>query len=242
MGRSMPSLAKSVKSTDARKRHARSVAPRKPRASGLSRERIVAETLAVLRANPTEQLTIARAGAAVGATSMAIYRHFRDGADLADAILAKVLDGLSEEIPRQADWRAQVRAWMEAIYRRLTETPQSVGMLTNSAGLSLAWVRASAVLQRCLAAGGLERAQLAEAVFWISLTVAGFAQQTLTTPLETQIQGTIDGINRLEPDEIAELSSTAAEVPRMYTQAIDIMFERTLASIEMLIAQKDRCG
>src|SRR4051794_20691596 len=100
-GAHMPSLAKSVKSTDARKRRARGVAPRKPRAIGLSRERIVTETLVVLRANPTEQLTIARAGAAVGATSMAIYRHFRDGADLADAILAKVLEGLSEEIPQQ---------------------------------------------------------------------------------------------------------------------------------------------
>ena len=240
MGEPMPSLPSSVKSTAARKRRARarSAAPRKPRAVGLSRERIVAETLAVLRANPTEQLTIARAGAAVGATSMAIYRHFRDGADLADTILARVLNGLSEEIPQDADWRVQVRGWMEAIYRRLTETPQSVGMLTNSSGLSLAWVRATAVLQRCLAAGGLEGAELAEAVFWVSLTVAGFAQQTLATPLATQIKGTIDAINRLEPGEIAELSSTAAEVPRMYTEAIDIMFERTLASIEMLIAKR----
>ncbi len=75
-------------------------------------------------------------------------------------------------------------------------------------------------------------------MFWVSLTVAGFAQQTLATPLATQIEGTIAAINRLEPAEIAELSSTAAEVPRMYTEAIDIMFERTLASIEMLIAKR----
>jgi AcrR family transcriptional regulator len=216
--------------------------PRKPRAIGLSRERIVAETLRFLRDNPTEQLTIARAGGAVGATSMAIYRHFRDGADLADTILAAVLDGLDEEIPRDAEWRVQVRGWMEAVYRRLTETPQSAGMLTNSRGLSLAWLRASAVLRRCLAAGGLTDAPLAEAVFWVSLTVAGFAQQTLATPLATQIQGTIDAINRLSPAEIAELSSTTAEVPRMYTEANDIMFERTLASIEMLIAQQARNG
>jgi AcrR family transcriptional regulator len=236
----MSTLASSTKPAAPRKRRApaRRVAPRKPRAIGLSRDRIVTETLAFLRANPTEQLTIARAGAAVGATSMAIYRHFRDGADLADTILARVLQGLSEEIPQDADWRIQVRSWMEAIYRRLTETPQSVGMLTNSRGLSIAWLRATAVLQRCLAAGGLQGAELAEAVFWVSLTVGGFAQQTLATPLATQIEGTIDAIDRLEPDEIAELSSTAGEVPRMYTQANDIMFERTLASIEMLIAKQ----
>jgi hypothetical protein len=149
-----------------------------------------------------------------------------------------VLEGFSEEIPRDADWRTQVRAWMEAIHRRLTETPQSVGMLTTSSGLSVAWVRATAVLRRCLRSGGLDGTQLADAVFWISLTVGGFAQLTLATPLATQIEGTIAAINRLEPEEIAELSSTAADVPRMYTQASDIMFERTLASIEMLMANK----
>jgi AcrR family transcriptional regulator len=235
----MTSVAKSAKPDETKHRApARSAAPRKPRAVGLSRERIIVETLAFLRANPTEQLTIGRAGAAVGATSMAIYRHFRDGADLADAILARVLDGLSDEIPRDDDWRIQVRGWMAAIYRRLTETPQSAGMLTTSRGLSLAWVRATAVLQRCLMAGGLDGARLAEAVFWVSLTVAGFAQQTLATPLATQIEGTIDAINRLAPEESAELASTAAEVPRMYTEAIDIMFERTLASIELLIANR----
>ncbi len=234
----MPNGEKASEPARFRAARAPGAAPRKPRATGLSRERIVTETLNVLRANPTEQLTIARAGAAVGATSMAIYRHFRDGADLADSILAAVLDGLSDEIPWQADWPVQVRAWMEAIHRRFTETPQSVWMLTNSHGLSLAWLRATAVLQRCLAASGLTGAPLADAVFWVSLTGAGFAQQTLATPLATQIEATIAAINRLEPEEIAELSSTAAEVPRMYTQASGIMFERTLASIEMLIANK----
>jgi AcrR family transcriptional regulator len=213
-------------------------APRKPRAIGLSRDRIVTETVRYLRQHPTEQLTIARAGAAVGATSMAIYRHFRDGADLADAILAEVLDGLSEEIPRDGDWRVQVRSWMEAIYRRLVETPQSAGMLTTGNGLSVAWVRATVVLHRCLRAGGVDGTRLADAMFWVSLTVGGFAQLTLATPLATQIDGTIAAIDRLEPDEIAELASTVPEVPRMYNQAIEIMFERTLASIEMLIAGK----
>jgi AcrR family transcriptional regulator len=215
-------------------------ASRKPRAVGLSRERIVEETVRYLRAHPDEQMTIARAGAAVGATSMAIYRHFRDGADLADAIIAYVLDGLDEGIPRDADWRVQVRAWLEAIYRRLVETPQCVQMLITSRGLSVAWVRATLVLRRSLRAGGLQGRKLGEAVFWVSLTVGGFVQQMLATPLDKQIEGTIAAIDRLEPDERAEMSVVKAEVPEIFTHALDIMFERMLASIEMLMPGKGR--
>lgn len=222
------------------KSHAPVASARKPRASGLSRDRIITETVRYLRAHPHEQLTIARAGAAVGATSMAIYRHFRDGADLADAIVEAVLDGFDTAIPANADWRTQVRAWMEGVYRRLVETPQCVEMLTTSSGLSLAWVRATAILRRNLVAGGLAEPQLSEAVFWISLTVAGFARQTLAIPIETQIAGTMAAIARLDPSEITELSDLTREVPRIYTHALDIMVERSLASIAMLI--EGPCG
>lgn len=211
---------------------------RKPRAVGLSRERIVEETVRHLRAHPDEQLTIARAGAAVGATSMAIYRHFKDGADLADAIIAHVLEGLDQEIPRDADWRVQVRAWLEAIYRRLVETPQCVQMLITSRGLSVAWVHATVVLRRALAAGGLTGRKLHEAVFWVSLTVGGFVQQMLATPLDRQIEGTIAAIDRLDADERAEMAAVKAEVPDIFTHALDIMFERMLASIEMLMPER----
>jgi hypothetical protein len=91
------------------------------------------------------------------------------------------------------------------------------------------------VLRRSLAAGGLRDAKLAEAVFWISLTVGGFAQQTLATPLANQIDGTIAAINRLDPEELGDMAPLAADVPRLYTHALDIMLERMLASIEMMV-------
>ena len=210
-------------------------AARKPRARGLSRDGIVEQSLNYLRKHPKEQLTIARAAAASGASPMAIYRHFKDGADLADAILAKVLEGLNEEIPRDADWRTQVRAWMEGIYQRLVSTPQSIQMMTISRGPTVAWVRASLALSSSLSNTGLKGPQLAEAVFWVGVTVAGFVQQTMARPLPELIEATTAAISKLEPHEVASLAPLGAEVPRIFRQGFDIMIERTLASIEKLL-------
>ena len=211
--------------------------PRRARASGLSRERIVIETITWLRANPAEHLTIARAAAAVGATTMAVYRHFRDGADLAETIVDRVLDGLSDEIPRDADWRGQVRAWMDAIYGRLVETPQTFELLTTVNGLSTAWIRASESLRSCLAAGGLKGQDLTDTTFWIAMTVVGSARHMLAAPIAKHVDDTLAAIRRLDPVGVTELSSLAGSVPGMYERAREIMLERTLASVEALIAK-----
>jgi AcrR family transcriptional regulator len=211
---------------------------RRPRASGLSRERIIGETIAWLRANPQEKLTIARAAAAAGATTMAVYRHFCDGADLAESIVDRVLAGLSDEIPRDADWRTQVRAWMDAIYQRLVETPQTVELLTTANGLSTAWIRASESLRLCLSAGGLGGPELTDTTFWIALTVIGSARQMLAAPLSSHVEGTIAAIRRLDPEGVTELSSLAGDVPGIYARAREIMLARTLASIEPLMGRQ----
>jgi hypothetical protein len=72
-------------------------------------------------------------------------------------------------------------------------------------------------------------------MFWIGVTVAGFAQQTLATPMTRQIDSTLAAIASLEPDEVAALSPFMSEIPRMYSRPLDIMIERTLASVERLL-------
>lgn len=222
----------------ARARPAGTRAPeKKPRASGLSRERIVAATIDFLRSNPDQQLTMARAGAAVGATAMAIYRHFEDGADLADAILASVFEGLEDRIPPDGDWKEQTRAWMEDIYRRLLETPQCVEILNSSNGSSAAWMRTTAVLHRCLSTSGMDGPVLAEALFYISITMRGFVRQTVALPLDEAIIATIASIKRLPAEDQAYLLPVAEHYPAIYRHAVEFMVERTLASIEALRAQ-----
>jgi len=210
-------------------------APRRARASGLSRDRILGETIAWLRAHPHENLTIAKAAAAAGATTMAIYRHFRDGADLAESIVDRVLEGLSDEIPRNGDWRNQVSAWMDAIWSRLIETPQTVELLTTVNGLSTAWIRASESLRTYLAAGGLKGQRLTDTTFWIAMTVVGSARHMLAAPVEKHVDDTLAAIRRLDPEGTSELSSLAGSVPGIFQRAREIMLERTLASVEALM-------
>jgi AcrR family transcriptional regulator len=213
-------------------------ASRSRRASGLSRERIIAETLEYLRAHPEEQFSLNRAAAVVGASPMAIYRHFRDGADLADALLAKILEGVEQCPDGDADWRAEIIAWMKDVYGRLVRTRQSVAMLANSGTLPLAWVRASIGLRRSLAKAGLSGPKLAEADFWITLTLSGFARQALATPLENQISGGLAALNLLEAETGQDLSAMRDEIPRTFSNALDIMLERLVASIEKMVEEE----
>jgi AcrR family transcriptional regulator len=200
----------------------------------LSRERIVAETLRYLRAHPSEPFTLARAAATVDATSMALYRHFKDGADLADAIVDEALAGIGDEIPAQADWRTQVGAWMRVVYRRLLETPQCVAMMRTENGLPAAWMRAGAALRRALAGGGLTGPALSEAVFWVSMVMTGYVRLTLASPATAQVEGTLKGIEHLSPDEAAELEPLANDIPQIMLNGLEIIVARTLASVELL--------
>ncbi len=210
-------------------------APRRPRASGLSRERIVTATIDYLRAHPHENLTIARSAAAAGATTMAVYRHFRDGADLAEAIVDRLLEGMSDEIPREGDWRTQLRAWIDVMYQRFTRTPQCIDLMTTANGLSTASIRASQALRGILAAAGVQDPELTRTTFWLSSSLVGYARHMLAAPVDIHIKGSIAAIERLDPEGTSELSKIAPNIPQLYADAREIMIERMLASVEAVI-------
>jgi AcrR family transcriptional regulator len=209
--------------------------PRRPRAAGLSRERIVSGALAYLQANPDQPLSIARAAATVGASPMAIYRHFADVTDLGHAIADRVLEGVEADIPVEAEWRDQARAWMVSIYRRLRETPQCAALIGSGETLAVAWMRAALVLHRILERSGLEGPRLSQSVFFVLLAVAGFARQTVVAPMPAQIEGTLAAIGRMPPEEAQALAGFAADVPAICQGALEIMVERILASVEMSV-------
>lgn len=205
---------------------------RPPRPFGLSRERIVTAAIAYLRDNPSQQLSIAKAASAVGATPMTVYRHFHDGSDLAAAILDRTLDGLFDEIPDHEDWHERVRAWLNAVYGRFADLPQSIELLGSARGLSTAMVRACEGLREILRSAGFQDPHLTEATFWLSQMVIGFARNMLSAPLGVQIEGTLAAIDRLDPDGESELSALSSKVPELYERAQELSFERMIVSID----------
>jgi AcrR family transcriptional regulator len=202
------------------------------RAVPLTRDTIVTKTVQYLRQHPHEPLTLGRVGVAIGATPMAVYRYFEDAADLSDAILSRVLAGLRANIPASVSWRQQAASWIASVCERLVGTPQCVGMLTAPTGPPVAWIRATVLLKEILQAGGLQGKALSEATFWISLVTGGFAQQTLSRPIAAHIAATQSAIKRLSPPEIDQMSALAVDVPRVFNNALQIVTERMLASIE----------
>jgi len=173
---------------------------------------------------------------------MAVYRHFRNAADLSDAIMDKVLEGLVDEIPADADWRTQVRAWMEAMYRRLADVPQSVDLLNSTNGLCLAWVRSAEALRGSLTRAGLRDPTLTDTTFWIGLSVIGLAQFILRMPLETHISDAVGAIERLDPEGKSELAGVIGAMPRIYHESLSIVIDRVMDSLEMRIGAAGREG
>lgn len=171
---------------------------------------------------------------------MAIYRHFKDAAELADAVLAKVLDGLEADIPRAAGWQKRTEAWIRHIYRRLVETPQCAGGLSSGMGTSTAWIRASILLKEILEEGGFRGKALHEATFWITLSTGAFAQQTLAQPIAAHIDDALAAIHRLPPAEFERVASFVPDIPRVFTHSLDIVTERVMASVAAMHAQQQR--
>jgi AcrR family transcriptional regulator len=81
----------------------------RPRHDGLTRDRVLAEALALIDREGLEALTMRRLAAHLGVSPMALYNHVRDKQDLlhgvASAILTQV--NFSSDHP---DWRERIRA------------------------------------------------------------------------------------------------------------------------------------
>lgn len=204
----------------------------KQRTAGLSRESILEAVLAHLRADPKNVLSASSAAAAVGVTPMAIYRHYDSMADLINAVMSAVLLGIEDEIPADEDWRQQVEAWLRTVYRRLEEMPQCVNMLSATNDLNLGWMRATATLRNCLQNGGFAGKELTEAGFWITTSLFGYANQSLSFPIEDSIRKSVAALEKLPPEEAEQLSFFPDALRYIATQGLDVIITRIISALE----------
>lgn len=97
--------------------------PGRPKAGTeiLSREGILAAALQLVDSEGVEGLTMRRLAATLDVDPMAIYRHLPDKAALIEGVVALVFGDFQTPDLIEADWRANVRAFVTA-YRRLAQT------------------------------------------------------------------------------------------------------------------------
>lgn len=106
-----------------------------PRTRGaLSAEAIVAAGLRIARAEDLERLTMKRLAEELGVTPMAVYRYFRNKAELVDAILDRFVQesAVTRDAGDPADWQTWLRRTFSAMHRALVETPGVLTYLGNA--------------------------------------------------------------------------------------------------------------
>lgn len=97
---------------------------RKPVASPLSRDVIVAEALAVVDEEGLDALTVRRLADRLGVTMMALYWHVRDKAQLLDLVGEAVLAEMA--LPdRTGNWQADLRSLLHAARNTVKRHPNA---------------------------------------------------------------------------------------------------------------------
>jgi AcrR family transcriptional regulator len=102
---------------------------RRPRADGLSLDRIMAAALGLLDREGLDALTMRRLADELSTTHTSLYRHIASRHELLVELVDHVLGGMRPP-PREADWRVQAE-WAAREFRRvLLEHPALVPLLT----------------------------------------------------------------------------------------------------------------
>lgn len=108
----------------------------------LSRQRIVDAALAYMDAHGVQALTMRRLGAELNVEAMAIYRYVPGREDLLEAVIAHLLEGLSEDLDGEMTqtWQGYLQAYAHAVRRVAMDHP-SVFPLIATRHPAAPWLR-----------------------------------------------------------------------------------------------------
>jgi AcrR family transcriptional regulator len=208
-------------------------APRRAAGRGrtprLTRQLIVEATATLLREGPGTVPTMARVATAVGASPMALYRHFRDRDDLLLAVARHVLSSQAAQLPDDATWEDQMRAWMRENYRQARAYPQLMQHALN--GDATVWLGDAAVLVRILEHAGVREANLPAALSWAAITTLGHCLVASSAAPEVATARLYAALADLPPAEAARLAPVLFALPRTPEEAFEVAIEATITSV-----------
>ena len=154
----------------------------------LTRQRVIAEALAIISAGGAAALSMRALAARLGVVPAALYRHVRGKEQLYDLIL----DGVLAEVDCQADqsltWTGQAAALAQRLRTVLERHPGIAGLLKTRDPLSPHSLALAEAFLAPLHAAGLPETQAARAFRLIYDYTLGFALSDPTTPSEQRVQ------------------------------------------------------
>jgi TetR/AcrR family tetracycline transcriptional repressor len=156
----------------------------------LTRDRVVAEALAVISTNGAQALSMRAIAARLGVVPGALYRHVRSKEQLYDLVLDAVLAEVDCHADPALPWTAQVATLARRLRATLENHPGIAALLKARDPVSPASLTLAEAFMAALRAGGLPGYQAALAFRLIYDYTAGFALADATSPAERRLRET----------------------------------------------------
>jgi len=156
----------------------------------LTRERVVAEALAVISTDGAQALSMRAIAARLGVVPGALYRHVRSKEQLYDLVLDAVLAELGHQAGTGAPWAEQVAALAYRLRAVLENHPGIAALLKARDPVSPASLTLAEAFLAPLRAAGLPGYQAALAFRLIYDYTVGFAIGDPTSPAEQRLRDT----------------------------------------------------
>jgi len=156
----------------------------------LTRERVVAEALAVISAEGAQALSMRAIAARLGVVPGALYRHVRSKEQLYDLVLDAVLAEVDCQADPGAPWAAQVAALARRLRAVLEDHPGIAALLKARDPVSPASLAVAEAFLAPLTTAGLPGRQAALAFRLVYDYTVGFALGDPTSPAEQRLRDT----------------------------------------------------
>jgi len=156
----------------------------------LTRERVVAEALAVIAADGAAALSMRGLATRLGVVPGALYRHVRSKEQLCDLAADEVLAEVDTQSGHDRGWAAQVQVLARRLRAVLEDHPGIAGLLKTRDPLGPHSLALAEALLAPLQAAGLPERETAQAFSLIYDYILGFALSDRTTVNEQRVQDT----------------------------------------------------
>jgi AcrR family transcriptional regulator len=152
----------------------------------LTRERVVAEALAVIAHDGVQALTMRRLAARLGVVPGALYRHVRNKQQLHDLVLDNVLAEVDVHLDPSLDWTDQLKVLAHRLRQVLEDHPGVAGILKTRDPLGPHSLALAEALLGPLQAAGFADREAGLAFFLLVDYTIGFAVSGTPTAVNEQ--------------------------------------------------------
>ncbi len=228
-----------------RARAASTPQPRRRARGSLSREEILETGLLIARRDELKHLTMKKLAEALGVTPMAIYRHFRNKAEIIDGVLdifvrdAAVTEHEASDAPE--DWRRWMRLTFGKMFAALVETPGVMPFVSTASPFGPAATATLDAILGVLRRAGMSERQAVDSFAVMCAYTIGAAGLASTWRAVESAKDPEEGRRRMRlaiestpRDEFPEVVAAASDLARIlqsfpFELGIELLLQREIA-------------